>query len=243
VGGGLNYNDDGISIDDNNADYVGEDEDEVDDDAIGVNDNDDDKAAAVRNNKRQHGTMEEEEAGDDDEEVEEKYVRLSVRSKSKISDTDLLIHFNTRFEKRASSICPNRQCDCLSILGNRNARSSIVRYFSWFKKKETYEQNSIVFEWYRYSSLFSTKGKDHRSNFFRLPYINDGTEDDPDMVRNHVICTRGLQFFLDWGRKRFERIRQATRHTSVLPRHKAMGKTNYNAIENDPRKLWPLPGV
>lgn len=117
--------------DDNDVNYVSEDEVEVDDDAIGINNNDDDDAAAVRSNKHQCGMMEEEDAGDkDNEEVEEEYARLSVKNKSKMSYTDVLIHFNTQFEKRASSICPNRQCDCLSILGNRNTCSSIARYFA-----------------------------------------------------------------------------------------------------------------
>ena len=104
VGASLNY--DNVGVD--NEDY----------DSYHNNDNDDDEeeemeAAPVRNTKRQHGTMmEEEEAGDEeDEEVEGIYVRLSVKSKSKMSDEDLLIHFDNRFEKKASSICPNSQCD------------------------------------------------------------------------------------------------------------------------------------
>jgi len=148
--------------------------------------------------------MEEEEAGDEeDKEVEGIYVRLSVKSKSKMSDEDLLIHFDNRFENRASSICPNSQCDCLAILRNRNACFAIARFLAWFKKKDTYEQNSIVFEWYRYSSLFRLPGKGSPI-LFRLPYIDDGMEDIPEMVRNHVLCSRGLQFILDWGRKRYE---------------------------------------
>jgi hypothetical protein len=131
----LNYADHNSSVDDN-VSVDNKDDDYHNND----NDNDDEEemeAAPVRNTKRQHGTiMEEEEAGDEeDEEVEGIYVRLSVKSKSKMSDEDLLIHFDNRFEKRASSICPNRQCDCLTILPNQNARSSVARYLAWFKRK------------------------------------------------------------------------------------------------------------
>ncbi len=245
MGASLNFDDDSSSVDDN----VGV-VDNEDDDLYHNNDDDDDdddddndveeemEASQVRNTKRQHGTMmEEEEVGDEeDEEVEGIYVRLSVKSKSKMSDEDLLIHFDNRFETRASSIFPNSQCDCLAILRNQNARSAVARYVAWFKKKETYEQNSIVFEWYRYSSLHRLPGKGS-PNLFRLPYIDDGTEDMPEMVRDHVLCSRGLQFILDWGRKRFTRIRNSARNTSVLPLHKSTGKTSYNAIVNDPERL------
>ena len=204
VGASLNYDDHSSSVDDN----VGVNNEDEDSYHKNDDDNDDEEemeAALVRNTKHQHGMMmEEEEAADEeDEEVEGIYVRLSVKTKSKMSDEDLLIHFDNRFEKRASSICPNRQCDCLAILRNRNARSSVARYLAWFKKKETYEQNSIVFEWYRYSSLLRLPGK-ASPILFRLPYIDDGTEDVPEMVRDHVLCSRGLQFILDWGRKRYE---------------------------------------
>ena len=122
VGASSNYDDHSCSVNDN----VGVDNE--DNNSYHNNDDYDDdeeemEAAPVRNTKRQHGTMmEEEEAGDEeDEEVEGINVRLSVKSKSKMSDEDLLIHFDNRFEKRASSICPNRQCDCLAILRNRKA--------------------------------------------------------------------------------------------------------------------------
>jgi hypothetical protein len=112
VGASLNFDDSRSRVDDN----VGV--DNKDDDSYHNNDDNDDdeeemEASHVRNTKRLHGTMmEEEEAGDEeDEEVEGIYVRLSVKSKSKMSDEDLLIHFDNRFEKKASSICPNSQCD------------------------------------------------------------------------------------------------------------------------------------
>ncbi len=104
---------------------------------------------------------------------------------------------------KGSSICPNRQCNCLAILRNGNAHSSIVRYMTWFAQQTQYEQNSIVLQWIRYSTLFRMEGQG-RQNYFWLPYIVDGNEDIPNRVRDHVVCTQGLKKVLGFGRSRFE---------------------------------------
>jgi hypothetical protein len=168
-------------------------------------------------------------------------VRLSAKNKSKMSISDLCVHHNHRLEKKRNTICPNRQCNCLQILENRDARAAVAKYIAWFAKKEPYPQGSIVFEWYRYLSLFKIQGQDHRVNWFWLPYIDDGSDlVVPDMVRDHVVCTQGLLSILDWSRKKIQRIRSTASNTSVFPPHASTGKTNYNAITNDPRKLEPL---
>ena len=78
-------------------------------------------------------------------------------------------------------------------------------------------------------------------NWFRLPYIDDGSDlVVPDMARGHIVCTQGLLSILDWSRKKIQRIRSASSNTSVFPPHASTGKTNYNAITNDPRKFEPL---
>jgi hypothetical protein len=131
---------------------------------------------------------------------------LSAKAMSKMSDSELCTHFNTELQKKGSSICPNRQCNCLTIFCNRNARSSIVRYMTWFARQTQYEQNLIVLQWIRYSTLLRMEGQS-RTNYFRLPYINDGTEEDvPETVHNHVVCTWGLRFIVGFGRSRYERI-------------------------------------
>ena len=160
---------------------------------------------------------------------------LSVKVMSKMSDDELCTHFNTELQKNGSSICQNRQCNCLAILRNGNARSSIARYMTWFAWQTQYEQNSIVLKWIRYSALFRMEGQ-RRKNYFRLPYIDDGTEDVPDRVRNHVLCTQGLKKVSGFGRSN-EQIRRVSCNSAVFPRHKGVGKTNYNAIKNDTRKL------
>ncbi len=75
---------------------------------------------------------------------------------------------------------------------------------------------------------------------FHLPYINNGTAIVEDLVRNHLICTCGLQCILAFGDKRYRSIRNASKFISVMPAYKSIGKKNYNAIEKNNRKYKPL---
>ena len=83
-------------------------------------------------------------------------------------------------------------------------------------------------------------GRTIKDEYFRLPYIDDGTEDVPKTVRNHVVCTRGLRFIFGFGRSRYERILKVSWNLAIFPLHKAVGKPNYNSVENATRKLEPL---
>ncbi len=239
MGALLTYENDGSNVvDDSGVDDEDYDYNNRNDDYVGDNDNgeEEEEATAVRNNKHRHGTMEEEGGGGEEE---DKVIWLSMKSRSKMSDGELCTHFNTQLQKKGSSICPNRQCNCLALLHNGNARSSIVRYMTWFSRQTQYKQNSIVLQWIRYSTLLRTQGQS-RTNYFWLPYIDDGTEDVPDTVRNHVLCTRGLRFIFRFGRTRYQQIWSVLLNLAIFPLHKAVGKTNYNAIENDTRKYEPL---
>ncbi len=63
-----------------------------------------------------------------------------------------------------------------------------MKYLCWFFGKSKYEQDSTMFEWFKYSSYLK-KGQS-KSNHFWLPYIDDGTGEVVDSsVRTHVICT------------------------------------------------------
>jgi hypothetical protein len=106
------------------------------------------------------------------------------------------------------------------------------------QKKSKYKQDSIVFEWFKYSS-FLKKGQ-FKFNLFRLPYIDDRTADLVKTVCEHPDCTRGLQFLLDLGRRRYQSIRKVSAFMGVMPAHKATGKMNYNSIVINKRKLEPL---
>ncbi len=98
----------------------------------------------------------------------------------------------------------------------------------------------IVFEWYKYSSYVKKVGQ-HSLRFcnYRLPYIDDGTKPVHEIVRNHLVCIKGLQKILGYGRKSFLRLSREAMCSHILPPHKATGKHNYNAIENDEKKRGP----
>ncbi len=146
---------------------------------------------------------------EEDNNEEDAVVMFSMRRKSKMSDGELCTHFNTHLQTKGSSICPNRQCNCFALLRNENARSSIARYMTWFSRQTQYKQSSIVLQWIRYLTLLRMQGQ-ARMNYFWLPYINDGTEDVPKTVRDHVVCTRGLRFIFGFGRSRYEQIRKVS---------------------------------
>ena len=205
VGASLNYDDNSSSVDDKES--INDEDDNYHNNNYDDDTNEEEEeAAAVRNNKRRHGTIEEE-GGDggreeDNEEEDVVVMWLSVKVMSKMSDGELCTHFNTKLQKKGSSICQNRQCNCLAILHIGNARLSIARYMTWFARQTQYEQNSIVLQWIRYSTVFRMK-RQCRTNYFLVPYIDDGTEDVPVVVRNHVLCTQGLKFVFRFGRTRY----------------------------------------
>ena len=97
----------------------------------------------------------------------------------------------------------------------------------------------IIFEWYRYSSYVKKRGQG-RMNCYRLPYINNGTEAVPETVRNHIVCTQGMQSIMSYRRTSFGRIAKTAMYSSVLPLHKSTGKTNNNSIDINNRKLEPF---
>ncbi len=77
---------------------------------------------------------------------------------------------------------------------------------------------------------------------FCLPFLVDNGTDaviDED-VRTHLLCSRGLRVLLNFGRRRYLKIRNAAKSSAVLPNHKSTGKVNYHAVENNERKYRPL---
>ena len=163
---------------------------------------------------------------------------LSRKSKLGVDKIALFEYFNTRLEERAQ--CPNKWCTCLAILGDESARSSVTKYLTWFKQRNKYEQDSIIFEWFRYSSFLKPSTEQKRTKnkmLFHLPYINNGTAIVDEMVRIHLICTCGLQCILAFGDKRYRSIRNASKFTSVMPAHKSINKKNYNAIKRTTKSM------
>ena len=164
--------------------------------------------------------------------------RATKKRKCEMSDTELFNYFDSQL--KGIRKCPNKNCNCVAILADEVTRAPVVRYLCWFNAKQKYEQDSIVFEWIKYSGHL--KKSVSKSNWFCLPYISEDGDTDAVLqaVRKHVVCSRGLQLILDWGLKRWKSIRKATSVLGTLPVHKKIGKVNYNSIELNEQKLGPL---
>jgi hypothetical protein len=70
-------------------------------------------------------------------------------------------------------------------------------------------------------------------NYFHLPVRSDDFDYVPQQAYTHVLCTEGIKYILDFGKRRYMSIRRASKLTSVMPKHKSIGSTNYNALVND----------
>jgi hypothetical protein len=119
---------------------------------------------------------------------------LDQNNKSKMSDIVLRNYYNTELQKMGTTTCSNPLCNCLC---DGRARSSVARYLAWFSRREKQVMDMIVFEWYRYSFSVKKRGQG-RMNCYRLPYINNGTEAVPETVRNHIVCTQGMQSIMSY---------------------------------------------
>jgi hypothetical protein len=182
----------------------------------------------------------EEEEQDVEDEVEEEQgggvqgggdvLNLSRKSKLAMHDNELYTYFLNRLSGMS---CPNKKCDCLAILqSNEHARRSVAMYLSWFERRTKHEQDSIVFEWWRYvlilrPSIEQRKGLSRRKAF-RLPYfVGDHADADISIkVKSHLVCRGGLNTLLNFGQKRYLNLRNAAMSSAVLPEHKRIGITN-----------------
>ena len=72
---------------------------------------------------------------------------LSRKDKLALDDNDLFAYFLSQL---ATMSCPNIKCDCLEIVTTLSAQSAIAKYLTWFERRQKHEQDSIVFEWWRY---------------------------------------------------------------------------------------------
>ena len=68
------------------------------------------------------------------------------------------------------------------ILSDGGIHASVVMYLCWFNRKTKYEQDTLVFEWFKYAGMKRTK----KVYLFRLPYIDDGTNVVPEAYTS--IC-------------------------------------------------------
>jgi hypothetical protein len=79
---------------------------------------------------------------------------FSWKSKLGMNEVAAFEYFITRLEETTQ--CTNKRCTCLAILGDASARASDAKYLTWFKQRKKYEHDSIIFEWFRYSSFLKT---------------------------------------------------------------------------------------
>jgi hypothetical protein len=149
-----------------------------------------------------------EEKNEDDDEVTMQ--RLDIKSKLKMSDTDLRNYFNSELQKKGASNCGNQDCDCFTILSDGQVHFAVARYLSWFwRRPSKYERDMILFKWYKYSSFVKKVGQHNlRFHNYQLPYMDNGSEPVPETVCNHLVCTKGLQTILGYGKKAFKECRE-----------------------------------
>ncbi len=208
--------------------------------------NDDDEEECVGSKTMDVDNDEEEQKVDEEEEEQGGVdvlgtVMLSRKSTLALKDTDLCTYFLNRLERMS---CPNEKCGCLAIVRERNVRSAIAKYLTWFERQNKHEQDSIVFEWWRYVLILKPSNKQKQGmknkNVLCLPFVDDGTDAVEDKVRTHLLCKRGLYCLLTFGQRRYVSIRSAAKSSAVFPDHKSIGKKNYNNVEQNERKYPPL---
>ncbi len=207
-----------LDIDDDNNVYHG-------------NDDDDEEVCVACETMDDVDDNEEEQKVEDEEDVLGT-VPLARKSKLALKDTELYTYFFNRLERMS---CPNKSCGCLAIVHDSNAQSAIVKYLTWFERKHTHEQDSIVFKWKRYVLILKASNKQRKGmknrKVFRLHFVDDGTDAIDDKVWTYLLCKRGLVILLTFGERRYISIRSAAMSSGVLPDHKSIGKKNYNAVE------------
>ena len=132
------------------------------------------------------------------EEEEEVWKRVSKKRKKEMTSDELCTYFDSHLKGVGN--CPNQGCDCVAILADKNVRECVVKYLCWFEGRSAYDQHSIMFEWYKYSSYL--KKAKTKYIIFRLQFIDDSKVDIPKAVKTHARCTRGLLLVLGWGLKK-----------------------------------------
>ena len=143
-------------------------------------------------------------------------------------------YFQSSLEKVTS--CGNKDCSCLKILKNDRVRSCVAEYLVWFEKKNKYDQDSIILDWYRYAH----QGKG-RKKLYMLPYKSNGdgatSSSDPTMatLRDAKVCSKGIQKVTFIGKSRFDTVASVSKTSGVMPVHKHTGRIAPNAVIDEKR--------
>ena len=135
------------------------------------------------------GPDEEEVANDDDdctsdceEEATIKFSFPDRKSVKKTSDKELLVIISERIA--CLPLCGTTSCDCLDILSDVNVQECVAQYLLQFVKKNKYDQDTIILEWYKYAIAARIAAMIGRSQplWFCLPY--DAT------LNTNIACLR-----------------------------------------------------
>ena len=106
-----------------------------------------------------------------------------------MSDDKLFNCFDERLQCREREmLCGNKNCICLDIFLSLNVREAVAKYLVWFERKNKYEQDSTIMEWYRYVSKAQQMGK---SNWYQVLFYGSVIKDASIRKASSIInCAR-----------------------------------------------------
>ncbi len=96
---------------------------------------------------------------------EEVTKRFSQKSMNKSIDSELFMVLNEYLGSLLS--CGNMNCDCFVVQTNQNIQDCVAKYLVQFERKNKYDQDSIILEWYKYAIAARTG---HKHLWYCLPY-------------------------------------------------------------------------
>ena len=155
-----------------------------------------------------------------------------------MSHDDLVSYFEMRLD--AILLCPNQSCDCIAILRNKPLCSAIASYLAWFERRSKYEQDAIVLQWVIYKKILPGSNM----NWYHVPFDGSCYDDDDDedlqQIRNHLLCTAGIQAVMGIGYRRMKTIRNAATFTTIMPFSGNHGKPSHAEMKADDPRAAPL---
>ncbi len=146
---------------------------------------------------------------------------MKWQSKLEISDDDLFLYFNNCLA--GENECKNKDCNCLMLLADELPRKAVAQYLVWFERKMKYDQDGIILEGFKYSNMAVRAGisqaqRKGRVNYYHLPYNGNfiGDASVLESLRDHPLCTSGMQSVMSIGYDRSRSIQSAAKARWVV---------------------------
>jgi hypothetical protein len=103
--------------------------------------------------------------------------------------------------------------------------------FGDVRVQSKYDQDSIILEWFRYSTSAERGGNTQgpnkgRMNYYHLPYDGNHVDDDNSLqvLCNHRLCTAGMQAVMsNIGYDQMQSIQMVAEMTGLIPHHASVG--------------------